>query len=130
MGQLATSQFIILNNKNIHIVYVPWPCIPRKLTNDKAKRRSRRRASVLILLVDVCIKYVRMRVSALFSAYVSVLEFLLSKLCLQVCTAHIPPYRLMIKCTEQCICSLEILISLDKTIVSDFSTEKACMQAE
>ena len=43
---------------------------------------------------------------------------------------HIPPYRLMIKCTEQCICSLEILISLDKTIVSDFSTEKACMQAE
>ena len=83
------------------MVCIPWPCIPRKLTNDKAKRRSRRRASVLILLVDVYIKYVRMRVSALFSAYVSVLEFLLSKFCLQVCTAHLlllllimckPPY--------------------------------------
>ena len=70
------------------MVYVPWPCIPRKLTNDKAKTQSRRRASVLILLVDVCIKYVRMHVSALFSVYVSVLEFLFSKFCLKICTAR------------------------------------------
>ena len=82
------------------MVYIPWPCIPRKLTNDKTKRPSRRRASVLILLVNVCIKYVRMRVLALFSAYVPVLESSSKPSVSEILVKHVPPNRLMIKYRE------------------------------